>query len=106
MRFFTEQTGVHEGFAETAGASGFGIELHSDQQALAPDFLDVTALDRFQLGHEIPAHLGRVRNQLFLLEDTEGLPGNGAGERITAERRAVFARLEDGHDIGRRQEMG
>ena len=103
MGFFAEQSFFLKLLTEAPGAAGLGLELDPDEESPAPDFLDVTTLDRPELFEVVGPLLDSVLDEFFVLEDTQGFSSYRAGHGIAAEGGAVFAGFENAQDIPRRQ---
>ena len=88
--------------SSTTGRAGpdVGVQLDRQHQAAAADLLDPVGADGFEAGLEVGAELGRPLDQPLLDQHLQRGAGDGAGERVAAEGRAVLAGLQDAEDVG------
>ena len=96
MGFFAQDPFFLQRFAVGAGRT---VELNSDPQPLAADFLKIGAAELLQQLEKVSAQLGGAFDQLFLHQHPQRGACHGAAQGIAAEGAAVVSGVEDAHDF-------
>ena len=100
VRFFAEHAFFFQRFA--VGTRG-AMQFDADPQAAAADFFQGRATQRLQLSSEVGAQFSGALGQLLVDQHTQCGAGDGAGQRIAAERASVVAGVEHAQHFFRRQ---